>query len=137
MKLEVGKFYKDIKGRKCKCVLDDGTHPDEAYMVVREGMDHPIWHYQDGRANAVGYEYDLIAELPAEPAETPGPVRTVTRKEIVPGVYGGVEVAHVDYATEAHGANVCIRIDNGFGTDSLRAVIATLTEIADAMEDGE
>lgn len=63
-----------------------------------------------------------------------GPVRTVTRKEIVPGSYGGVEVTHVDYATEARGANVCIRIDNGFGPDSLRAAIATLAEIADALE---
>ena len=79
--------------------------------------------------NSVSHTFRLIKR-----ASATGPVRTVTRKEIVPGVYDGVEITHVD--TDGHGraVNVCIGMDNGFGPEGLRAAIATLTEIADALE---
>ncbi len=60
---------------------------------------------------------DLIAEW------TDGPIRTVTFKEVVPGVYGKLTVHQCgDYSITP-----CTVSD-------LRAVIATLTEIADAMD---
>lgn len=129
LKLEVAKEYRAHDGGKFGPMLEYGS--DDEYFHLGFGIPG-IWH-KSGRS-CDGRLPDLIAEWPTE---TTGPVRTVTRKEIVPGSYGGVEVTHVDYATEAHGANVCIRIDNGFGTDSLRDTIATLTEIADALEDGQ
>lgn len=58
-----------------------------------------------------------------------GPVRTVTRKEIVPGVYGVLEVAVVE---DWVGIEMSVL---GAGPEELRAAIATLVQIADALED--
>jgi hypothetical protein len=56
-----------------------------------------------------------------------GPVRTVTRKEIVPGVYGKVQVfGSLNVSTELMQ-----------GAAELRAAISTLTQIADALEDNQ
>ena len=52
------------------------------------------------------------------------PVRTVTRKEIVPGVYGAVGVQEGNLINVAYMRTV----------DDLTAAIKTLTEIRDAME---
>ena len=61
------------------------------------------------------------------PEEPTGPVRTVTRttKEIVPGEYGDVQV------TGSGNIVVVVKPD----ADAIRAAIATLTEIADALEE--
>jgi len=81
-------------------------------------------------------QYDLIAEWPDEQ-----PVRTVTRKEIVPGVYGKLSIhqlrgergevylAFVDNIT--HKENT---IHATVTSHEIRAAIATLQQIADAME---
>lgn len=56
--------------------------------------------------------------------------KTVTTKEIVPGIYGEIEILK-----SANGL-VEIRIDNHLWTASdLREAIATLNEIADALEE--
>lgn len=65
------------------------------------------------------------------------PVRTVTRKEIVPGVYGKVNVA------DTAGQWIEIEFIRDYGhtgrprltASDLTAAIATLTEIRDAMQD--
>ena len=63
-----------------------------------------------------------------------GPVRTVTRKEIAGGRYGRLTVA------PAENGNVAVKFNGALGGYSmvsaaeLRAAIATLTEIADALE---
>lgn len=63
--------------------------------------------------------------------ESDGPVRTVTRKEIVGGTYGDVMVGDVGPSAE----RVPICIPNRFySADEIRAAIATLTEIAEALE---
>jgi hypothetical protein len=65
-------------------------------------------------------ENDLIAEWQE------GPVRTVTRKEIVPGWYGIVRVTNMgDVSIPAPGQDPA----------QLRAAAATLIEIADALEE--
>lgn len=66
----------------------------------------------------------------ASPAETTGPVRTVTRKEIVIGQYGIVNV-EADRPT----GNPRIIVSAVPTPAELRAAIATLTEIADALEE--
>ena len=71
----------------------------------------------------------LYRALDAEAELAPtGPVRTVTRKEIVPGVYGNVIVWN-----DGSGD---VSVINMRTATELRAVIATLTEIADALEGG-
>lgn len=55
-----------------------------------------------------------------------GPVRTVTRKEIVPGKYGNVRVYE--------NGDVDLTRTIG-GVDELRAVIATMTQIAGVLEE--
>jgi len=61
------------------------------------------------------------------------PVRTVTRKEIVPGVYGKVTV------TKSMSAFGCcgVQIYDDMTSSDLTAAIATLTEIRDAMAGDE
>lgn len=67
--------------------------------------------------------FRIISRATPQPDLT-GPVRTVTRKEIVPGVYGKVQVfGSLNVSTELMQ-----------GADELRAAIATLTQIADALE---
>jgi len=53
-----------------------------------------------------------------------GPVRTVTRKEIVPGSYGKVRVT----------AGMYVHVNSMSTATDIRAAIATLTEIAEALE---
>ncbi len=60
-----------------------------------------------------------------------GPVRTVTRKEIVPGVYGVVRV----YGTGSRGVNVDITGNYSHkSSDELRAAASVFNELADALD---
>lgn len=52
------------------------------------------------------------------------PVRIVTRKEIVPGTYGRVRITSGGY----------VHVNSMKDASDIRAAIATLTEIAEAME---
>lgn len=87
-------------------------------------------YYGDGPLSGCPYveDGDFRIVSRANPAET-GPVRTVTRREIVPGQYGALAVAAV--------AEDSVRIEapGYLNVAALRAAIATLTEIADALED--
>lgn len=60
------------------------------------------------------------------------PVRTVTRKEIVPGIYGRLQVSSDGY----HAVNISAK-DPGisWSASDLTAAIKTLTEIRDAMQE--
>lgn len=61
-----------------------------------------------------------------------GPVRTVTRKEIVPGLYGAVVVVGVGDGDVMRATRLTVSCE--MFADQIRAAIATLTEIADAIE---
>lgn len=68
-----------------------------------------------------------------------GPVRTVMRKEIVPGSYGHVWVEsaepEIDNVILGFRNNAFKRLPSvGFSAAELRVAIVTLTEIADALE---
>ncbi|UXN70941.1 hypothetical protein N8A98_07060 [Devosia neptuniae] len=73
--------------------------------------------------------------------EDAGPVRTVTRKEIVPGVYGDILVDR----TANDGSLVLLgfksasgifpRVRSNFNSAELTAAIATLTTIRDALDE--
>ena len=124
--LEVGKSYRRRDGSKDTIVENDGhqSHPFNS----KRGLSYTKGGRYFGNTES---GYDLVAEWTDEPAPT-GPVRTVTRKEIVPGVYGLVTVEN-----RVGGCRLALPRDNFFcadNVDELRAAIATLTEIADAME---
>lgn len=126
MKMEVGKYYRTRDGEKVGPMKkqNDATYPFCGQMgdVRNPSFTEDGYFWQ----NKTEYIDDLIAEWTDEPAspQPAGPVRTITRKEIVPGTYGDVFVD--DDGT----------VKVGWMSDaaSIRAAIATLTEIADAME---
>lgn len=124
MKIEEGKFYRTRDGQKVgpvrrkdrdsgtpwiadQCFDDWVSEWRETGSLLSSGQPHPL---------------DLVAEW------TEGPVRTVTRKEIVPGDYGIVKVT-----TNPH-VWVSIGVFREQTPAELRAAAATLTEIADALE---
>ena len=115
--LGVGKSYRRRDGSKDTIIENDGhqSHPFNS----KRGLSYTKGgrHFRNTESR-----YDLVAEWTDEPAPT-GPVRTVTHKKIVPGVYGHVWVRRSSYGT------------NPMETAAeLRAAITTLTEIADALE---
>lgn len=126
MKPEVGKYYRTAGGEQVGPMKKHywSVDPFEA-EVVGSRCNHLCLYDEDGRAH-MGRNYDLVAEWVDEPAAPAGPVRTVTRKEIVPGAYGEVVVDD-----DGH-----VRVGYMRDAATIRAAIATLTEIADAMEGG-
>lgn len=117
LKLEVGRCYKNAHGEKIGPIADHQWSDGFPYHGGR-GM---------GFYNAHGIAQssqrpDLIAEWTDSPT---GPVRTVTRKEIMPGDYGDVCVSRT-------GSITCVTTRDPV---RIRAAIATLTEIADALEE--
>ena len=127
MQIEAGKYYRTRDGRKV------------GPMVANPLIDYP---FKDGsgfmsfttdghRFCADEHHTDIIAEWTEAPT---GPVRTVTRKEIVPGVYGRVRV----YDETCEHGHVCMGLPASYHwtAPELRAAVATLSEIADALEGG-
>ena len=128
LQLEAGKFYRTRDGRKVGPITE--TRSMYGYRWSVTGVD-ALWNDRgiDGNAPSGLQPSDIIAEWSDAPAET-GPVRTVTRREIVPGDYGHVWVG------EGMVQEALIKIERSFMTAAeLRAAIAILAEIADALED--
>ena len=62
MKLEVGKFYKNISGDKAEVILSKVSGVGQDYRV-KHGAKGPImWHYQNGECNYLDHEYRLVEE---------------------------------------------------------------------------
>ena len=131
MKIEEGKFYRDRSGRKAGPMASHPLFNDRWPFRCQDGFTYRL----DGtQAYYEGVEspHDLIAEW------TDGPVREVTRKEIVPGTYGRVRVEWM--VEDQIVINLTDRDGNGidrgnFSAAELRAAASTLTAIADALEE--
>lgn len=127
VKLEVGKYYRRRDGKKVGPMVRNtgGDWVDTHPFACPNGYTYKV----DGGYLADDSEgsWDIIAEWADEPAspEHVSPVRTVTRKEIVPGNYGKVRVT----------AGMYVHVNSMSTAAELRAAIATLTEIADALEE--
>ena len=129
MKLEVGNFYKTRDGRKVGPMAIEESQDSTSFHWNVQGAGVGRWDESgdDGYASIfTAADNDLIAEWTTEPT---GPVRTVTRKEIVSGQYGIVNV-DADRPT----GNPRIVVSAVPTITEIRAAIATLTEIADALE---
>lgn len=122
VKLEVGKYYKRRDGRKVGPMVRNtaGDYTETHPFACEQGYTYKV----DGGYLIENREdvFDIIAEWGDEPAS---PVRTGTRKEIVLGVYGKVRVT----------AGMYIHVNSMSTAADIRAAIATLTQIADAMEE--
>jgi len=121
MKIEVGKYYRRRDGQKVGPMARSGCnnfpwHQSGLYMTFKDN---------GRRFDCQEHPTDLIAEWTEAPTSH---VRTVTRKEIVPGVYGNVIVWN-----DGSGD---VSVMNMRTATELRAAVATLTEIADALEGG-
>lgn len=109
--------------------------------TVRDGA-YGIKAYRDGGHVSLEcfWKFRLISR--AHPARAHSPVREVvtTRKQIVPGVYGHLRVElHPAIGMAYISTHVAGKSDHSIpmGHKDLSAMIATLTLIRDAMEDGQ
>jgi hypothetical protein len=114
MNIEEGKFYRTRDGRKVGPMQWSGQDEWPWFDVPGSGI---CW-MDDGSPAKFTNSPQLVSEW------QDGPVRTVTRKEIVPGSYGCVVVCN--------DGSVSAACDTAA---ELRAAAATLIEIADALED--
>jgi len=95
MKIEEGKYYRTRDGRKVgpMAYMPEGRH-SEFPWVDPEGnawkVNGQFSLFDDGES-----VHDLIAEWTDEPA-APKPSPFVTRRELVPGVYGKISVIKDD-----------------------------------------
>lgn len=110
-------------GKIYNCPIGFETIVDEVFPN-KKGF---WYHGEDGsRMNSNSLEDWKIVD-------NSGPVRTVTRKEIVPGHYDVVQVLGVKDGL------VQIRLnddpDEFYSASEIRAAIATLTELADALDE--
>lgn len=125
LKLEVGKYYRDQNGRKIGPIVDHGWSDGfNFYGGKRMGF----YNEEGRRQNNIDY---IVSEWQDAPT---GPVRTVTRKEIVPGVYGMVKVTTCP-SSPLGVVGINLTSDGWWTAADIRAAIATLTEIAQALED--
>ena len=111
-------------GDTVECVDSTG-----AYGSLRLGCEYEI--AQSGLViDAQGEEYDWIApRFRIISCAQTGPVRTVTRQEIVPGRYNGIDVG----AENDDGIHIDLQWVR-YSADELTDAIATLTAIRDAMQ---
>lgn len=133
MKIEVGKSYRTVEGKKAE--IDD-HHPDveDGFQFSGTVASGSWWwnaegESQFGGANTLVAEWTDAEPVPPCGGEVPtGPTRTVTRLEVVPGVYDGVQVG------ESDGKMVRVSLIDGVLTaNELDAAAAVLTELAKAV----
>lgn len=121
VKIEAGKFYRTRDDRKIGPAINSASIPGARFDLGGFG------YFPDGRRMAYS---DMTGHLDHIVAEwTEGPVRTVAKKEIVPGLYG--EVAVVGSIGTSR-ANVCV--NGNLSAAQLRAAAATFLELADALD---
>ena len=135
-----GHFYRDGHGEK-----RGPMEAEHSYFVDARGWGF----YANGQRMAKSGEYHpdhLVAEWVETDAE--GPVRTVTRREIVPGVYGRVLVTEAGKGDAGYGG-VCVEWCNRNGephsqnyrdpalmtAQELRSAAMVLSQLAEALDD--
>ena len=134
MKLEVGKEYRDENGEKRGPMRRTSQELNDPWPFVCDFADSKtglLYVRLNGETQSGMGDHstpNLIAPWPTEPT---GPVRTVTRKEVVPGVYGDVEIVEDD----THQGGIGIYINATMDAARIRAAANSMLAVADAMED--
>ena len=123
MKIEIGKYYMNADGEKV------GPMVGTMFKWVMGEDDSAIYPFEwtnEGKgSNGAPH---LIAEWSEEPQQK-SPIRTVTRKEIVPGVYGNIVIT-----SSVNDFTMISMVDHPMTSGELTAAIATLTEIRDSLD---
>lgn len=114
-------------GDKCKCIgLAGGRDEVEVMHTLDSDLatypDHVRVKFDDGDLGLVP-ETDLTLI-----DNKPSPIRTVTRKEIVPGVYGHISI---DVTSNKY---VGVHINSNMDAAELREAAHILNQIAEALE---
>lgn len=140
MKLEEGKYYKTRDGRKVGPIV---INPITGVALTSE-RDFDFWCVlaENGLANGDDgepHENDIIAEW------QDGPIREVTKKELVPGVYGRFKVDNVDASWNENNPDIAINfvtrvnknkiIDCAINATELREAAELFNELADYLDD--
>lgn len=134
MRLEAGKTYLSTAGEKIGPVIPwDSCASDHTWQwTVGDGApDEDQIYREDGTSR---YNSDLIAEW------TEGPVRTVTRREVIEGRYACVDVGHVIDVPECENPDasptrkVAVALYGYRSATELKAAAAVLLELAGALE---
>jgi len=94
MKIEAGKYYRTRDGRKVGPMNMTASKPGTDRWRGKMGDGESFWHDDGTHWSGRESKTDLIAEWTDEPA-APKPSPFVTRRELVPGVYGIVSVVLV------------------------------------------
>lgn len=118
LKIEAGKYYRDINGTKHGPMVDYGSSDGYPWAVEEEDF---AWWDENGKPEKETNAIELVAEW------SDGPTRTVTRREVVEGQYGLVTV------DEDGVVSISSTISGGATADQLLAAAAVLTEIAEAV----
>lgn len=134
MKIEEGKSYRTYGGQKA-IIEGRVSWPIGGFRGHLDGDSRRVRVWASDGRHDLGYkDLDLVSEWTDEPT---GPVRTVTRKEIVPGYFGRVKVA----GAHPNGTAVRVRLSQGaiaeMTAPELRAAAATFIALAEALEDGK
>lgn len=134
VEIREGGFYRTRDGRK---VGPARPADDYAYGLGYKWSLGVEWYYQDNgiAGNGTHEPHDLIAEWTDEPAS---PIREITRKEIVPGVYGVIEIWKPIELPGDSGRVVDIEIiRNPMSESELEAAASVFMQIAAALREGE
>ena len=135
LKLEVGTEYVTEDGRIVR--INSGNSIGHFYCThADEDLDDQVWLLDGSVWMCKGHEskHRLARIAYSEPSasnEPTGPVRTVTRKEIVFGVHGDVEIVEDD----THQGGIGIYINATMNAARIRAAANNMLAVADAMED--
>lgn len=123
MILEKGKFYVDKHGKK----VGPLTGSSFKYIVGRSGGEDPEWD-NNGYVVIRGEEGygDLVSEWTDD-----GPVRTVTRREIVLGDYGRVRVN----GSHNSAKEVSVIVEGWMKADELRSAAMIFSQLAEALDE--
>ena len=135
LKIKEGKFYRTRDGRKVGPMEVNDDDYRHTYPFYFGGISYT----PEGSVSTANIEYecDIIAEWPE------GPVRTVTRREIVPGVYGRIKVTGT-----YHGNRVTLDWDRndvlaaavpivGMSADELRSAAMIFSQLVEALDSNE
>lgn len=140
MRIEEGKFYRSQNGRDSGLAVRHDGDDGSSFFVV--GASHyteaGLYSYRGRLPRTPTDSRDGLAGMDLEGASV-GPVRTVTRKEIVPGVYGAVHVengANGD-RVQLRFVSPCDGLTTWYSADELRAAATVLNELADALSEAK
>lgn len=109
--------------------VDESSWPE---IHGRTGVDYTVSGYGEAISEC-GHKIDCRSSRYYRLIRSTSPVRTVTRKEIMPGKYGRINL------TSGGAAGMVTIYTDGhvFSPTELRAAAATFIELADALEEGE